>query len=328
MLYRLTNLITVGNLQFNFCNEIEVVSSWQSLTDTATIKIPKKLTVENKPIVEGEKAVFKVGDKVTIECGYNYQHTTIFTGYVADIKTKFPLELVCEDAMWLFKQQSFKKTFAKVTVKELVDFLLTKVHGDFKVVYSFPGLQLGKFRINSATGAQVLEELRKKYGIYSFFREGVLYVGFAYTHTDSAYRKRVPMPFTPNVVSDDLTYKNADSQKVKIKATSVLSKDNKQLTTTAGDGDGREIPVFYYDKSQGDLQKLADNLAATCKVSGFEGSITTFGMPFVRHGDIVVLSDGSISERNGGYLVKKVTRSFGSNGYRQNIELDRKASNA
>ena len=118
--------------------------------------------MENKPIVEGQKAVFKVGDKVTIECGYNYQHTTIFTGYVADIKTKFPLELVCEDAMWLFKQQSFKKTFAKVTVKELVDFLLTKAHGDFKVVYSFPGLQLGKFRINTATGAQVLDELRER----------------------------------------------------------------------------------------------------------------------------------------------------------------------
>jgi hypothetical protein len=322
VLYRLTNLITVGNLQFNFCNEVEVVSSWQNLTDTATIKIPKKLTVENKPIVEGQKAVFKVGDKVTIACGYNYQHTTIFTGYVADIKTKFPLELVCEDAMWLFKQQSFKKTFAQVTVKQLVDFLLTKVKGDFKVVYTFPGLQLGKFRINSATGAQVLDELRKKYGIYSF------YVGFAYTHTDTAYRKRVPLQFTPNIIEDDLTYKNADNQKVKIKATSILAKDNKQLTAEAGDGDGREIPAFYYDKSQADLQHLADNLMATYKVSGFEGSVTTFGVPYVRHGDVVVLSDGSISERNGGYLVKQVTRTFGQNGYRQSIELDRKASNA
>lgn len=326
MQLRLTNRVTVGGLQFNFCNELEVVSSWQNLTDTATIKIPKKLTVENKPIVEGQRAVFKIGDKVTIECGYNYQHTIIFTGYVADVKTKYPLELVCEDAMWLFKQQSFKKTFAQVTVKQLIDYLLTKVHGDFKVVHSFPSMQLGKFRINSATGAQVLDELRKKYGIYSFFREGVFYVGFAYTHTGTDYRKRVPLQFTPNIIEDDLTYKNADNQRVKIVATSILSKDNKQLTAEAGDGDGRTVPVFYYDKSQADLQKLANNLAATYKVSGFEGSITTFGLPYVRHGDIVVLSDGTISERNGGYLVKQVARRFGFGGYRQTIELDRKAS--
>jgi hypothetical protein len=328
VLYRLTNRITVGKLQLNFCNEVEVVSTWENLTDTATIKIPKKLTVENKPIVEGERAVFKIGDKVTIECGYNYQHQTIFSGYVTDVKTKYPLELVCEDAMWLFKRQTFKKTFAQVTVKQLVDYLLTKVHIDFPIVYSFPNMSLGKFRISNATGAQVLEELRKTYGIYSFFRDGKMYVGFAYTHQDTHYRKRIPLQFTPDVIEDNLTYKSASDQRVKIHATSVLSHDNKQLTAEAGDGDGRVIPVFYYNKSQADLQHLANNLAATYKVSGFEGSITTFGTPYVRHGDLVQLTDGAISERNGGYLVKQVTRQFGQNGFRQIVEIDRKASNA
>lgn len=325
MLYRLTNLITIGNLQMNFCNEITVESSWQNLTDTAIIVIPKSVTVENKPIVDGAKAVFKIGDKVTIEAGYNFEHDTIFTGYVTEVKTKYPLEIMCEDQMWLFKQKSFKKTFKTVTVKQLIDFLMAGLKEKFPVDYSDAGVQLGKFRINNATGAQVLEELRKKYGIYSFFREGTMYVGFVYSHASPGYRKRIPLQYTPNIIEDDLSFHAADNQKVKVKATSILA-DNKQLTIEVGDGDGRVVEQTFYNLGKADLEKVAKNVLATWKVTGLEGMLETFGKPFVRQGDAIELADSKINERNGTYLVKKVTRTFGQSGYRQQVEIDRRIS--
>lgn len=320
-MYRLTSKITVGNYQFNFCNEIEVESSWQSLTDTAVIRIPKKLTVDNKPIVEGNKSVFKVGDKVKIELGYDYKTDVVFEGYLSNVKIQYPIELLCEDKMWLFKQVSFLKTFKHVTVKELVTMITNKIKTPIEVVYSFPNMQLGKFRISNATGAQVLEELRKTYGIYSFFREGKLYVGFARTHTDSNYRKHIPLQFRPNIIENNLLYKNKDNIKIKVKATSIHS-DNKQEVVEVGDGDGIVVDVFRYNLSKADLTAYANSIRDTYKVSGFEGTVTTFGKPFIRQGDAVELRDDKTVERNGTYLVKKVKRSYGQSGYRQIVEID------
>lgn len=321
----LTSRIKIGNYQIPFVTEVTTESSWQNLTDRARVILPKNITVDAKPVVEGNNAVFKIGDSVTIELGYDYQFDTVFAGYVSDVKTKVPLEIQCEDSMWLFKQQSYKKTFASVTVKGLIDYLLTKVATKFSVNYSFPDLSLGKFRINLATGAQVLEELRKTYGIQSYFREGTLYVGFAYTHDSVAYRKEIPFQFNASIIEDDLIYKNAANTRLKIVGTA-LNADNKQLTAEAGDGDGIQVPRFYYHKTQNELQALVNNEARTLKITGFEGSFLTFGKPYVRQGDAVLLRDNELPERDGTYLVQKVSRLFGVGGYRQSIEIDRKIS--
>ena len=324
-MYRLTNRITIGEYQFNFVNEIEVDSSWENLTDTCTIKIPKKLLVENKPITEGNNAVFKVGDKVTVETGYDYQHDTIFVGYISNLKLTYPIEIKVEDGMWKFKQVSFKKTYSQVTVKELVGMMNAKLASPVKVVYSYGDMQLGKFRISNATGAQVFEELRKTYGIYSFFREGTLYVGFAYTHTEQNYRKVVPLEFNRQIIEDNLLYRSKDDVKIKVKGISI-GPDNKQITVDVGDPDGIVYNYFRPNKTLGVLTQLATNFQKSIKVDGFSGSITTFGKPYIRQGDAVELRDPSIPERNGVYLVKKVARSFGQDGYRQEIELDTKVS--
>jgi hypothetical protein len=56
---------------------------------------------------------------------------------------------------------------------------------------------------------------------------------------------------------------------------------------------------------------------------GLRGSFTTFGIPFVRHGDGVNLIDGILKERSGKYMVKSVAYSFSCDtGLRQSIELD------
>lgn len=227
--------------------------------------------------------------------------------------------------MWLFKQQSYKKTFKSVTVKQLIDFLAEKITTKFSIVYSDGNINLGKFRINLATGAQVLNELRKTYGIQSYFREGILYVGFAYSHEKADYRKVVSFQFSDNIIDDDLIYKNTDNIKIKIVGTA-LNANNVQLKAEAGDGDGIQVPRFYYHKTQAELQALVNNDAKKLKISGFEGGFTTFGKPYVRQGDAVQLRDTALPERDGTYLVNSVIREFGVNGYRQKISIDRKIS--
>jgi len=53
-----------------------------------------------------------------------------------------------------------------------------------------------------------------------------------------------------------------------------------------------------------------------------QGSITVFGLPFVRKGDAIKLYDPKNKERdNKSFLIKSVRYEFGMQGYRQQIEL-------
>lgn len=325
-MYQMTAKITIGNLQFNFCNSVEIESSVQNLTDTCRIIQPKKLLVDGQPLVAGGMALIKIGDKVKVELGYEHQYDTVFTGYVRDVKTKIPVEIICEDEMFQLKQYSLTRTYESVRLRDLVEYATSKLQNKPKIIYTDPNIQLGKFRINYATGAQVLEELRKTYGLYSFFRDGVLYVGVPYSLSDPSYRKDVKLRFDQNMVMDNLTYKNAEDSKVLVRASSVRASDNKVIKTAYGDPNGTvqklELPNMDVDS----LNKYAKRLYESLKYTGYMGDFVTFGKPYVRHGDAVMLHDPDLPERDGNYLVQKVVRSFSEAGYRQNITLERKLS--
>ena len=47
--------------------------------------------------------------------------------------------------------------------------------------------------------------------------------------------------------------------------------------------------------------------------------------PRVKHGDVVELIDSQVPDRNGKYYVKRVSTSFGMEGGRKTIELDKDA---
>jgi len=134
------------NETFNigFCHSYEVYSSWNSLSDTATIELPKNVYVKdanNSNVIWGESAtpdkvrgyvsaggfgnpeiskapLFLRGDKITISAGYSYISrvnadgsltystvtNTIFSGFISSIESKSTIKLHCEDNMWLLKQ--------------------------------------------------------------------------------------------------------------------------------------------------------------------------------------------------------------------------------
>ena len=58
------------------------------------------------------------------------------------------------------------------------------------------------------------------------------------------------------------------------------------------------------------------------KYEGFRGTVTTFGLPFTKHGDSLQLINAIVPELGGTYLVKSVKTIFGQGGYRRIHELD------
>ena len=87
-------------LVFWAAQEIEVERSWQTLTNTAKITLPRKIGRLQGDITK----LIKAGDRVTIKTGYDITLTTEFVGYVREITATVPVVIHCEDAMWKLKQ--------------------------------------------------------------------------------------------------------------------------------------------------------------------------------------------------------------------------------
>ena len=100
----ITSKGTNRKVSFNFVHSIEIESSYENLTDTCKITLPRKLTFEGKKLFEGNDPIFKRGDNIEVQIGYVPNITTVFVGYIKNVGTNVPTVLECEDEMYLLKQ--------------------------------------------------------------------------------------------------------------------------------------------------------------------------------------------------------------------------------
>jgi hypothetical protein len=312
---RMTNDVSVGSYKFTGVNEVTVESGWELMTDVCSITVPKKLKWEGKPIALDKDALLKKGDKVTVKLGYNDENNQVFTGYLTNIHADMPIMLQCQDAMWLLKKGNFNKAYRQVTLSTLLKDMLPSV--PVKVVAEH---DLGMLRIVNATPAKVLNDLRKDYFVKAFFRDGTLYAGLAYV---PELQSEHTIRFNRNVVENNLEYVRKDDVKIKLKCV-ILNPDNKKEEFEIGDSDGEIRTIHKYNISRSAMQTLAEAELERLRYDGYRGSLTIFGSPYVQHGDVVKLIDGDNPERDGRYLVKKVSTKFNQNGYRQTLEIESK----
>lgn len=319
---KLSSKITINEtLVFDFVNEIEIDSSYENLTDTCKIIIPKKINLNDKPLAIGANAVFKRGMKIKVEIGYDDTLKTAFTGYITKVNLTIPITLECEDSMYLLKKNTLaNKSYSSVSLSTLLKYIIPA-----SISYDLKGFEyenLGQIRIsNSATSAQVLDMLRKNYNIYSWFRDDVLYIGVAYL---VALQKKRTFGFEKNIIDDkSLEWRDSDDVKIKVKGVSV-QKDNTKVEYThpTTDAEGELSKLSVPGLSLSDLKKQVIRFYDSFQYTGYRGDFTTFGEPFVNHGDLINFTGEKLEERNeGNYLVRSVKRSFGQSGYRQSIEL-------
>jgi len=76
-----------------------------------------------------------------------------------------------------------------------------------------------------------------------------------------------------------------------------------------------------YNATAAGMREFANARLTEVKFTGYVGSFTTFGEPYVRPGDVAKLTSTKLPERDGNYIIASVKRNFGINGYRQEIEL-------
>lgn len=348
--------ITITNSEgvsttFNFVNRFEINKSFEYLTANASITLPRKLSQEGLPLFAGTNPVFKRKDKIKIEAGYFPNRETLFEGFISYVSANIPVHLECEDYMFLMKQ--YKVTYPKtvvtrtlskkgkplkykkivsenITLQQLMDYIFEEgeyndlldgityeIFGDDPKVKNFP---LGQFRASNATPAQIFDKLRDDYGLFTYFVDKVLYVGFA---NNAFSTKEAEFKMEEVCInSNDLDYQMAEDVSIRVKCVGMMP-DNTKVEAEAGDTDGEQRTYHFYNVSDvTELKRMAEERVKNHKYTGFKGWFETFGEPHLEHGDRAKITSTKLPERNGTYLIKSNKIVFGvEDGYRQYFDL-------
>ena len=312
---RINPQIKLGDKVFSFVTDVTIESSWELFTDTAVILLPNKFEQDGETITAGVNNLFKRGDIVEISLGYLPNLDVRFTGFISKILPDSPLRIECEDAMWLLKQKTVTKSFKSVSLDDL---LKAVVPSTVTVQTNVTASQLGQFRITRASVAQVLEELKKTYGLVSFMRDGTLQVGLAYPFIPATVHE---ITFQEDIISSDLEFRREEDVKIKVKGISILP-NNTKIEVEEGDPDGEQRTLTYFNLTQTELIKIVKRELPKLKYTGYEGSFQTFGEPHIQHGDNIKLIDKKFPERDGTYIVDSVNTTLSVNGgLRQTVGL-------
>jgi hypothetical protein len=322
-MFRLCSEITISAAdgrvwQFNSLKHCTIVEDTATLTDTCVIELPKKTAWQGVPVGAGTNPPIKRGDKIVVKLGYDDELKQRFVGYIRNVNNKTQVKIECEDGMFALKLAAIKKQgFKSITLGALIEHLLSGTGVKYKLIDK--DVKLGYYRITKTTVAEELNELKKEFGLMSYFRnyngEPFLYVGFTYPFDSVNTQKFI---YGKRIIDDQFEYKRKEDIKVKVKAKSV-GKNNKKNEVEVGDKEGEliEVNIFGLDKTE--LKKFADKTLANAKYDGLRGSFTTFGEPVMNKTDKCYLE--TMDGNKGTYLSKKITINFGKGGYRQDIEI-------
>lgn len=323
MLY-LTSDIKIANWSGIKANKVVWKTDINSFTDNATIDLPRisflktvqTETVDINQPNKREEYIFKEGDKISILLGYDGHNVKRFEGFVKRVNMGVPVKIECEGYSYLLYDIIFNKSYAHVTVKQL----LTDVCGNTEIVLSpeMPDIPLTNVRFKNATGIQVLEWLQKECHLAVYFDFNVLYVGTQFgkkqatakfrlgwnTIKEDDFKKRIVDKNVRIVIKE----KNANGEVKKTKSDVQKYSDEKSIKVKAG------IPAAL-------LKQIVNRLQTKDNYRGYEGSIVAFLEPAVTKGMIADITDKKYGDRQGTYFIESVSGEFGTGGGRQTIQL-------
>lgn len=124
----------------------EIVRDSEALTTTCKLTLPRKVKWK------GETSIpIRRGDKISVWLGYDDNLQLAFSGYVLRIGVKTPVEIFCEDDMFMLKQTPcVKKSYKNVDIQTLLK--------DQNLPYEIKVLgeqNVGQFRVNKIGRAHV-----------------------------------------------------------------------------------------------------------------------------------------------------------------------------
>lgn len=318
-MYRCSTYVEIitasGTVKFDYVHSLTVQHSVESLTDTCSIVLPRNLNLKDKNI----RDIIQVGDRVKVQLGYVGDNETVFEGYVRRIKPGTPVELTCEDDMYVLKKIKVENEHYPSLMLE--DFL--KLYLPAGTEMRVGSVNLGEQRFkDEPTLARVLDTFSSNSGINFFYRDRVFYGVMVYSYTSLEGVNTHKLKLSWNTLDGyRLNYLTADDLELTIKAFVIL-KNNEKIEVS--EGTGEEIRTYHSDSAttKEELTVFAKNLHKHYTEERIEGSLTIFGKPLIKVADrITLLSDRDAEFNNKTFLVKEVKRIFDDNGIKQQITL-------
>jgi hypothetical protein len=321
-MFILDGKVTIGNFTFNSVHEIEITKSVEELSDTAIIKLPTRFKVRQNGSQQFTEDAIKVGDKVVITLAYEGKYSGVeFMGFVKKISPKIPLEIHCEDALWVLRRKNITNTWGKTTMKEILQEVVKGT--SVELASNIPNIKLDKWIIKNANGAQVLESLKKDLLMTIFINdEGKLYCGLEQL---TNIGQTVVYDLNYNLVENSLEFKSKEDRRIKVNFEYIDPTTNKRKSIEVGDADGEQRSFktsVISDAKQ--LKKMALSEIEKLKYDGFDGDITSILMPYATRGMKAKIIDKEHPNREGNYFIKKVVTTFGTGGARRKVSIGNK----
>lgn len=330
-MFKLDYKITINNIRFNGVASVKTKRSLTSLGGSATIVVPAtavlKQTDGSRLNVLTAQQV-KRGDPVEVELGYNGKLKKEFSGFVKRVNYTRPLEIECEDAVFLLRDKKVKKSYTK-SDNATIEKVIRDIIAGTNITLETGGLDIPIESLLLATKSgeevpaeEALNHILDVYGLVGFFNTSqTLFVGLRYGKRLGEVKYRLGW----NTIKDDeLKYHNADDMKVKVKAVYFTALGKKEVREI-GDGDGSVRTIHLTGvKDAAKIDELAKNELDKWKFNGFSGKITAFLEPYAEVGSIISIQDEKYPERAGNYYCEGTEVTFGAKGARRIIELGAK----
>lgn len=316
-----------ADLKFNFAEKIDIISSRDNFTDTATIMIPQK----DKQWDE----LISINDVVTVKAGFLlYDETQIFNGYITSVEeADGTIILKCEDEAFQYKQVSLQdKQLKNQSLKSLIEFY-------YKGETNLLDVKIGTWRVGkNATFVDLLNELNQKFGFKCYWQTSqltglpVLYIG---TAKDAS--KRIIFDYDLNIElgGDSIELKKDDSYSTVVHGVSPqrngtnieiyayfkdpIIKDKIVITTAKPNGNINELKIPNLTKAE--LTELCKIRLKSSFVNAVGGSISGIQHLGYEHGDEAELKNFENVEKNGIYDIIAVTYAIDANGFTQVAEI-------
>jgi hypothetical protein len=213
---------------------------------------------------------------------------------------------------------------------------------------------------------ELLARIKSQYRVDSYFRGQQLRIGLLHYQPDDVTKPYPVFTFQKNILDNDkLQWRRRDDTVMSmiVKSNYLTEKTG---TTLDGHATTKHASteVLVYSNFDGHFEKVVkekgkdfptkylheigtrftfniyDAITDTDKLfvigkaqlekyyyNGFKGSFTTFGIPYIKHGDTIQIVDNALPERTGLYKVKSVSYYGGyDDGLRQEITIDYKVS--
>jgi hypothetical protein len=109
------------SFEIDFANNIQVDHSYKDMTKKCKITLPRNMSnvknlylliTEGTITIQNNKTINSVplfgrGDRIIVSLGYDEQYTEVFRGYITKASVSTPVQLECEDSMFLLQNMQF-----------------------------------------------------------------------------------------------------------------------------------------------------------------------------------------------------------------------------